>query len=123
MQYLIVKHSHMFFVAVTILLFNVRFFLLRANPEKPLAGVWKALPHLNDTMLLFTAMWLLKLTHLSIFTVHWLGLKVLLVLVYIGLGMMMMRARPRSGKFYAAYALAMLCVATIVYLARFKPFF
>ncbi len=39
MQYLIVKYSHQIFVTVTILLFNIRFFLLWKNPEKPLAGL------------------------------------------------------------------------------------
>ncbi|STZ76548.1 SirB2 family protein [Bergeriella denitrificans] len=123
MQYLIVKHSHIFFVAVTILLFNIRFFLLRARPDKQLAGIWKALPHLNDTMLLFTALWLMKLTHLTPFNSPWLAVKIVLLLVYIGLGMTMMRARARSGRFYGAYVLAMVCVAVIIYMARFKPYF
>ncbi|WP_373741872.1 SirB2 family protein [Neisseria sp.] len=122
MQYLIVKHSHMFFVAVTILLFNIRFFLLRARPDKPLAPLWKALPHMNDTLLLFTGLWLLKITHLSPFATGWLGVKLLLLLAYIAAGMVMMRAKPRSPKFYATYVLAMVCVLAIVYLARMKPF-
>ncbi|HHA3732174.1 TPA: SirB2 family protein [Neisseria meningitidis] len=119
MQYLIVKYSHQIFVTVTILLFNIRFFLLWKNPEKPLAGLWKALPHLNDTMLLFTGLWLMKITHFSPFNAPWLGTKILLLLAYIALGMMM-RARPRSVKFYAVYLLAICCVACIVYLAKTK---
>ncbi|MFQ3038192.1 SirB2 family protein [Neisseria cinerea] len=120
MQYLIVKYSHQIFVTVTILLFNIRFFLLWKNPEKPLAGFWKALPHLNDTMLLFTGLWLMKITHFSPFNAPWLGTKILLLLTYIALGMIMMRARPRSAKFYAVYLLAMCCVTCIVYLAKTK---
>ncbi|HEZ5927054.1 TPA: SirB2 family protein [Neisseria meningitidis] len=120
MQYLIVKYSHQIFVTVTILLFNIRFFLLWKNPEKPLAGLWKALPHLNDTMLLFTGLWLMKITHFSPFNAPWLGTKILLLLAYIALGMMMMRARPRSVKFYAVYLLAICCVSCIVYLAKTK---
>ncbi len=57
MQYLFVKYSHQIFVTITILLFNIRFFMLWRHPEKPLAGIWKAMPHLNDTMLLFTGLW------------------------------------------------------------------
>lgn len=123
MQYLIVKHSHMFFVAVTVLLFNIRFFLLLAKPEKPLAGVWKALPHLNDTMLLFTGLWLMKITHFTPFNAPWLATKILCLLAYIAFGVVMMRARPRSGKFYATYLCAMACVATILYMALYKPYF
>ena len=120
MQYLFVKYSHQIFVAITILLFNIRFFLLWRHPEKPLAGIWKAMPHLNDTMLLFTGLWLMKITHFSPFNAPWLGSKILLLLVYIGLGMVMMRARPRSPKFYAIYVLSMACVGCIVYLAKTK---
>lgn len=120
MQYLFVKYSHQIFVTITILIFNIRFFLLWRHPDKPLAGIWKALPHLNDTMLLFTGLWLMKLTHFSPFNAPWLGTKILLLLAYIGLGMVMMRARPRSPKFYIVYGLAMACVASIVYLAKTK---
>ena len=120
MQYLFVKYSHQIFVTITILVFNIRFFLLWRHPDKPLAGVWKALPHLNDTMLLFTGLWLMKITHFSPFNAPWLGSKILLLLVYIGLGMVMMRSRPRSPKFYAIYVLSMACVGCIVYLAKTK---
>ncbi len=120
MQYLFVKYSHQIFVTITILVFNIRFFLLWRHPDKPLAGIWKALPHLNDTMLLFTGLWLMKITHFSPFNAPWLGSKILLLLVYIGLGMVMMRSRPRSPKFYAIYALSMACVGCIVYLAKTK---
>ena len=120
MQYLIVKYSHQIFVTITILVFNIRFFLLWKNPEKPLASFWKALPHLNDTMLLFTGLWLMKITHFSPLNAPWLGTKILLLLAYIALGMIMMRARPRSAKFYAVYLLAICCVACIVYLAKTK---
>ena len=120
MQYLFVKYSHQIFVTITILVFNIRFFLLWRHPDKPLAGFWKALPHLNDTMLLFTGLWLMKITHFSPFNAPWLGMKILLLLVYIVLGMIMMRSRPRSPKFYIVYVLAMSCVATIVFLAKTK---
>lgn len=120
MQYLFVKYSHQIFVTITILLFNIRFFMLWRHPEKPLAGIWKAMPHLNDTMLLFTGLWLMKITHFSPFNAPWLGMKILLLLVYIVLGMIMMRSRPRSLKFYIVYILAMSCVATIVFLAKTK---
>ncbi|MRN39135.1 SirB family protein [Neisseria sp. N95_16] len=123
MQYLIVKHSHMLFVAITILLFNLRFFLLWKNPQKPLGGLLKALPHLNDTMLLFTGLWLMKLTHFTPFNAPWLAVKIVLLLVYIGFGVAMMRSAPRSNKFYVTYLCAMACVATIVYMALFKPYF
>lgn len=123
MQYLIVKHSHMVFVSITIILFNLRFWMLAARPQKPLPGILKAMPHINDTMLLFTGLWLMKLTHFTPFNAPWLAVKIVLLLVYIGFGVAMMRSAPRSSKFYVTYLCAMACVATIVYMALFKPYF
>ena len=60
MQYLFVKYSHQIFVTITILVFNIRFFLLWRHPDKPLAGIWKPFPIYNDTMLLFTGLWLIE---------------------------------------------------------------
>ena len=54
--YLPIKHTHMFFVAITIILFNLRFWLRTMQPEKPLPVILRVLPHINDSMLLFTGM-------------------------------------------------------------------
>ncbi|MBF0803075.1 MULTISPECIES: SirB2 family protein [Neisseria] len=122
MQYIIVKHSHMLFAAVTVLLFNLRFWLRAAKPAKPLPKILKILPHFNDTLLLFTGLWLMKITHFTPFgNANWLGVKLLLLLGYIGLGMITVRAQPKTGKAWAGYGLSMLCVAAIIYLARYKP--
>lgn len=120
MQYLIVKYSHQIFVTITILVFNIRFFLLWKNPEKPLVGFWKALPHLNDTMLLFTGLWLMKITHFSPFNAPWLGTKILLLFAYIALGMVMFFNDTATTEIYTVYLLAMCCIACIVYLAKTK---
>ncbi|TCO98347.1 SirB2 family protein [Uruburuella suis] len=123
MQYLLVKHSHITFVAITIILFNLRFWLRFARPEKPLAGILKVLPHFNDTLLLFTGLWLMKITHFSPFgNADWLGVKLLLLLVYIGIGIVAIKSAPRSGRANAGYALCMVCVLVMIYLARYKPF-
>lgn len=123
MTYLIAKHSHMLFVAITFILFNIRCFMLWKHPEQKLRGVWKALPHLNDTLLLLSALWLVHLTHLTPFNAPWLAVKIGLLLGYIGTGLVAMRAAPRSGKFYLAYLAAMFCLLAMIYLARFKPAF
>lgn len=123
MSYLAVKHSHMLFVAITILLFNLRFWLRFARPEKPLAGILKVLPHLNDTLLLFTGLWLMKITHLTLFgNANWLGVKILLLLAYIAIGIVTLKAQPRRNKANMGYSLSMLCLAGILYLVWFRPF-
>ena len=122
MQYLMVKHSHMTFVALSILLFNLRFWMRFARPGKPLPKILKIIPHFNDTLLLFTGLWLMHITRFMPFgNAGWLGVKLLLLLVYIGLGMVTVRARPRTAKFWVGYTASMSCVAVIIYLAWFKP--
>lgn len=123
MQYLFVKYSHMTFVAITILLFNLRFWMLFTRPQKPLPGVLKALPHINDTMLLFTGLWLMKITHFTPFAnANWLGVKLLLVLAYVGIGIVTLKSAPRTVKANIGYLLCLLCLCTIIYLAWYKPF-
>ena len=123
MQYLIVKHSHMVFVSITIILFNLRFWMLAARPQKPLPGILKAMPHINDTMLLFTGLWLMKITHFTPFgNANWLGVKLLLVLAYIAIGIITLKGVPRSPKANVGYVLCLACLCTIIYLAWYKPF-
>ncbi|WP_107855625.1 SirB2 family protein [Neisseria weaveri] len=122
MQYLMVKHSHVFFVVVTVVLFNLRFWLKAARPDKPLPGILKVLPHLNDTMLLFTGLWLMKITGFMPFgNANWLGMKIVLLIAYIFLGALALKAQARSVKSVSGYAAATACIAVIAYMALYKP--
>ena len=123
MQYLFVKHSHILFVTITVILFNLRFWLRAARPHKPLPGILKALPHINDTLLLFTGLWLMKITHFTPFgNANWLGVKLLLVLAYIAFGIVTLKAVPRTPKANIGYFVCLVCLCTIIYLAMYKPF-
>lgn len=122
MIYNFVKHSHFLFIGISILLFNLRFWKLYRHPNQPLPTVLKVLPHLNDTTLLFTGLWLMAITHLTPFgNATWLGIKLILVVVYIVFGMKTLKATPRSKQFWIFYILSMISIAAIYYLARFKP--
>lgn len=123
MQYLFVKHSHILFVAITVILFNLRFWMLTTRPQKPLPSILKALPHINDTLLLFTGLWLMKITHFTPFgNANWLGVKLLLVLAYIAVGIVTLKAVPRTPKANIGYFVCLVCLCTIIYLAIYKPF-
>ena len=121
-MYVYVKYVHLFFVTMTITLVNLRFFMRTMLPEKKLPIVFKFLPHINDSFLLFSGMLMMQIIPWHPFGENkWLGIKLLLVLTYIIVGAMCLRARPRSRRWWTCYALAMSCVATIVYLAHWKP--
>ena len=80
------------------------------------------LPHINDSMLLFTGMLMMQIVPWQPFGASkWLGVKLLLVLTYIFVGAFCLRATPRSGKWFGLYGAGMLIVLTIIYLAHWKP--
>ena len=121
-MYLIVKHSHLLLVALTFLLFNLRFWLRFAHPAQTLPKLLKIFPHLNDTLLFLSGLWLIHLTGWIPFAnANWLGVKLLLLLCYIIFGAKTMHAVPRSSRALLFYALSMLCFASIIALAYFKP--
>lgn len=123
MSYLVIKHIHITFVVITIVLFNLRFVMRTARPERPLPGLLKVIPHINDTMLLFTGLWAMTTAKWVPFVnAQWLGVKIILVVLYILFGVAAMRSAPRSFKANAAYFCGLACTAAIVYLAYFKPF-
>ncbi|MDO4696075.1 MAG: SirB2 family protein [Neisseria sp.] len=117
-----VKHSHLLFVAITLILFNLRFWLLVFRPHKSLPKVLKILPHINDTVLLLSGLWLMHITAWVPFgNADWLGWKLLFVLLYILSGMRALKAVPRSGAAWSGYIAALCCAAVVLYLALFKP--
>ena len=123
MSYPIVKHIHILFVIITICLFNLRFCLRVARPNHPLPPLLKVIPHVNDTLLLFTGLWTMTIVGWVPFVnAKWLGVKLILVVLYILFGVVAMRATPRTAKASIAYICGSACIAAIVYLAYFKPF-
>ena len=119
--YLTTKHIHLFFIISTIFMFNLRFLLRFWQPQKPLHIVLRILPHINDTMLLFTGMMLMAIASFSPFTnAKWLGIKLILVVVYIVFGMIGIKNPPRSMKSNFAYIVAMLVLFIIIWLAHCK---
>lgn len=117
-----IKHAHMLFITLSIILFNWRFWWRTRQPEQSLPKILKVLPHINDTLLLLSGGLMMHIFRWQLFgDYHWLGVKLALVLAYIALGVMCFRAVPRSNKWWFGYVIAMLTVVAVIYLARFKP--
>lgn len=123
-MYSIVKHSHLLFVAITLILFNLRFWLRTFWPQRTIPKVLRILPHINDTLLLLTGIKLMILTRYVPFgNANWLGVKLTLLVVYILLGMFCLKSPPRTAKSAVGYVLSMACIVAICWLARYKPLF
>ena len=120
--YLILKHSHVLLVVLTFILFNIRYGLRLALPQKPLPRWLKIVPHINDTLLLLSGLGLMHITRWKPFgNAPWLGVKLVLLLLYIGWGVVAIKSTPRTGKSLFAYVMAMLCIMTMALLAVYKP--
>jgi uncharacterized membrane protein SirB2 len=116
--YLYVKHAHVFLVATSIALFVCRGGLMFADSKWLRHPLLKYTPHLVDTLLLASAVWLMFLIHQYPVAQSWLSVKVVLLLVYIVLGSFALK-RGRS-KFQRGvyFALALTVVLFMVSVAR-----
>ncbi|MCK9563913.1 MAG: SirB2 family protein [Bacteroidales bacterium] len=111
--YLHIKLAHIFFA-----LFSISFFVVRAVwsvfDSPVLKTRWvRVLPHINDTLLLAAAIYLVIASHQYPFQQHWLTAKFVALGVYIALGTMAIR-RGRTPLQRGLFAL--LAVAVFVYI-------
>jgi uncharacterized membrane protein SirB2 len=121
--YIILKHLHVTFAVLSLLGFSLRgFWMLKESPmlqKKPV----RILPHINDSLLLLTAIMLAILTGFYPFVVGWVTLKVLLLVVYIVLGIFALKRgktkQARTVYFFAALA----TILAIFAIAGIKPGF
>lgn len=108
-MYIAFKHSHILFVLVSGLFFLLRgcWMLLESSM---LQKKWvKVLPHVNDSLLLLSAIVLCVISRQYPFAQDWLTVKILALMVYIALGMVALK-RGRT-KTIRAVALAAALVA------------
>lgn len=82
--------------------------------------VAKTLPHLVDTVLIVSAVWLAWLLRLTPSNAPWISAKIAGLLVYIGVGMVAFRFGRTRGVRASAWVLAMLVFAWIVSVALTK---
>lgn len=120
MSYLALKHLHLSTIAVSLLLFVLRYiWMLRDSPQ--LKAKWvRVLPHIVDTLLLVSGIWLASFWYRSGAPLGWLGVKLIALVFYIVLGSLAIkRGRTRSKRVIAGL-LALLVFAYIVAVALSK---
>lgn len=117
-----IKHTHMLLVGLSIILFNLRYWLRFAKPERTFHLPLRIAPPINDSLLLFSGMLMMHIIPWQPFGANaWLGTKLGLVVVYVVFGLIAMKSPPRSHKAHIFYALAVITVLCAAYLARIKP--
>jgi uncharacterized membrane protein SirB2 len=83
------KHFHLLTIALSATLLSVRYALMMANSKLLEKKFFKVFPHINDSFLLISGVYLIVLTGFFPFTsaAPWLTEKLTCVLAYIALGM------------------------------------
>jgi uncharacterized membrane protein SirB2 len=118
--YVLIKALHVGAALVSVSLFALRFSLTLADrPWRHTALRW--LPHVNDTLLLAAAIWLCLLAGWSPLSHHWLTLKILLLLGYIGAGKRALSAKGTRRSQQRAGVLALSLISAIFAAALLKP--
>ena len=81
----------------------------------------KILPHINDTLLLGSAIYLSLMSGLYPFVEGWLGAKVILLVGYIVAGIFALKRGKTKQARLVAFVIALLCISLIFILALLKP--
>lgn len=95
-MYIALKHSHVLFVAISVLLFLLRFFLVQRQSAVMTKRWVKIVPHINDTLLLATAIAMLIISQRAPISDPWVTEKVIGVIGYIAFGFMALKGATSS---------------------------
>ncbi|MEW9798254.1 SirB2 family protein [Alteromonas sp. CYL-A6] len=123
-MYMLAKHLHVTAVALSIVLFMLRFLWSRANPAA-LEKKWlKILPHIVNTVLLLSAIWVITTFEVFPLSHAWLAVKLLGLVGYVVLGLAAFKWAKTGAGQWAAFigALAVLGFTASVAYSKVVPF-
>lgn len=120
MQYLVAHHLHVACVVLSVALFALRGGLMVAGSAYLRSPLLRVLPHVVDTLLLASALWLASILYMSPFRDGWLAAKVLGLVAYVLLGSLALRSGRSRGFRATAFAAALATVGWIVSVALTK---
>ncbi|GGW76011.1 SirB2 family protein [Alteromonas halophila] len=123
-MYMMAKHLHLTAVVLSILLFILRFIWSQFDASI-LQKKWvKVLPHIIDTVLLASAIWLCIILSQYPFVQSWLTFKVLGVIAYILLGLVALKwAKSTPGRWIGFVAALAVLTATAMVAVTKQPLF
>lgn len=119
-MYSIVKHLHLTAIVISLLLFTLRFiWALRDSPS--LQKKWvKILPHVNDTILLLSALGLCVIIAQYPFVDAWLTQKIVGVVCYILLGLWTLKWAKNNTARWVGFVAAIGFIVLTAKVAVFK---
>lgn len=116
-MYMVLKHTHITFAALSILFFTLRGYWMLTTPEKLKRRWVRIAPHIIDTLLLVSAITLTITVSQYPFTHNWLTIKLIALVAYIVLGTIALKRGKTKGIRTVAFVLALACATYIVWVA------
>ncbi|MBU2964005.1 SirB2 family protein [Amphritea sp. 2_MG-2023] len=116
-MYLALKHTHITFAVLSILLFSLRGIWMLTTPEKLQRRWVKIVPHIIDTLLLLSAIALTVTINQYPLTHGWLTAKLIALIAYIVLGTIALKRGKTRNIRILAFIMALACVVYIVWVA------
>lgn len=119
-MYMAIKHLHMTLAIISILGFIVRG-PLAITQHQLMQKKWiRILPHVIDTFLLVSAIYLAWILSVHPFNSPWITTKIVALILYIVLGTMVIKRRGSVMRQWTTYALAVLLFGYIIAVAITK---
>lgn len=122
MSYMAIKHMHLAFVVLSIVLFYVRAMARINNWQLAKNKVLFISSHIGDTLLLISAFSLIFVAGINPLEQSWLLEKIIVVIAYIGLGFVLLKQESKSKQFIVL-GLSTVCLCIIGFLAGSKNAF
>ncbi|MBR9868747.1 MAG: SirB2 family protein [Oceanospirillales bacterium] len=116
-MYMVLKHTHITFAALSILFFTLRGYWMLSTPEKLKRRWVRIAPHIIDTLLLVSAIALTITVSQYPFTHSWLTAKLIALVAYIVLGTIALKRGKTRRTRTLAFIMALACVAYIIWVA------
>lgn len=119
--FLIIKTLHVSSVAISLCLFLLRVYWLLHQSQMIKKRAIKILPHVVDSILLFSAFAMLHIINYpSILENHWLAAKTLALILYILTGLYLFKKAKKPNQLYFSLCIALLLYSYIIYVAVSK---
>jgi len=119
--YIVIKHIHVTTAILSLLGFALRGWWMATENQFLQNKLVKIFPHINDTLLLGAAIYLSIMSAIYPFVEGWLGVKVVLLVVYIVAGTIALKKGKTKKIRLTAFAIALSSVSIIFFLAYSRP--
>ncbi|MDH5628746.1 MAG: SirB2 family protein [Gammaproteobacteria bacterium] len=120
--YQIIKQIHLIAAILSVSGFCLRSYWMLTDNKLLFSKPSKVMPHLIDTILLSAAIYMLIASGVNPFTIKWLLLKIILLLLYIVFGSFALKRGKTRQRRIVFLCLALLSISGIFTLAILKPY-